>query len=192
MRYLTSGLIAEDRSDVSFLRPVLQAQLQRVALAEGFDAGQMQVSDVAAVKSADAVLAAARELLESCDILFVHRDAREKGKIDSLRGSLAAPSRVVAVVPVRETEAWVLAAACGAEIRIAELDANPAEKGLRWVEKLPDPKAELRRRYHGKRGVEELFDLIAGRADLDRLAEIPAYQSFLHDLTAALKELNFL
>lgn len=191
MKYLTSGLIAEDESDISFLSPLLQAELLRIALAEGFDAGQIQLCDVPAVKSAGTVAKAAAELLGSCHILFVHRDYREAAKVDALRDRLGAENRVVGVVPVRETEAWALAAACSTAYEIPQFDSTAPERGLKWVERLDDPKAELRRRYRGRRSVEDLFTLIAERTDLDRLAEVPAYQSFLLDLTKALKELNF-
>jgi hypothetical protein len=184
-------LIAKDESDVVFLLPLPQAQCERIAWEHG-DLGSARSSDVTTVKPAGVVAKAADELLESSDILFIHRDRRESSKIDELRARTSAGARVVGAVPVRETEARALAAACTTTRQIAELDARPPEKGLKWVEKISDPKAEPRRRYRGRRSVEDLFTLIAERADLDRPAEDPAYQSFLQDLTTALKELNFL
>jgi Domain of unknown function (DUF4276) len=192
VRPLRSALIAEGASDVAFLLPILQAQLERIGWDAEFDAGPVRRATVTTVMSADSVVAEAAELLEVSDLLFVHHDHRESAKIDRLRERLEAEGRVVGVVPVRETEAWVLAAACGLEPSIAAFDAASPERGCRWVEKLADPKAELKRRYRGPASVEDLFTLIAERVDLDRLAEVPAYQSFLQYLTAALKELNFL
>lgn len=191
MRVLTSSLIAEDSSDIAFLLPVLQAQLDRIGWEAEFASEQIYVPEMTTVQSAEAVASTAAGLLEFSDLLFVHHDFREAAKVDRLRERIQAGNRVVGVVPVRETEAWVFAAGCAAS-RIAELDARLPEKGFKWVEKVPDPKAELRRRYRGRRSTEDLFTLIAEQADLDRLAEVPAYQSFMHDLTQALKELNFL
>lgn len=192
MRPLRSALIAEGASDAAFLAPVLQAQLECIGWEAEFEARLIRRATVTSVMSADRVIAEAEELLEISDLLFVHHDDRESAKIDRLRERLKTAGRVVGVVPVRETEAWVLAAACASDQGVAMLDAAPPERGYRWVEKLADPKAELGRRYRGSVAVEDLFTLIAERADLDRLAEVPAYQSFLQDLTTALKELNFL
>jgi hypothetical protein len=192
VRPLKSALIAEGASDVAFLLPLLQAQLERIGWEREFEAGPIQRAAVTTVTSADRVAAEAAELLQTSDLLFVHHDDRESAKINRLRERLEAEGHVVGVVPVRETEAWVLAAACGLVAAVDLFDAVAPEKGHRWVEKLADPKAELGRRYRGPVSVEDLFTLIAEQADLDRLAEVPAYQSFLQELTAALKELNFL
>jgi hypothetical protein len=191
VRCLTSGLIAEDASDAAFLVPVLQAELTRIGWDAEFEALDIQSAEVTTVMSADSVARAAANLLDCSDLLFVHQDVREAAKIDRLRAKVSDGRRIVSVVPIRETEAWVLAAVIGTG-GIEMLDTAPPEKGCRWVERLADPKAELRRRYRGRRSTEDLFTLIAERADLDGLAEVPAYQSFLQDLTKALKELNFL
>jgi hypothetical protein len=185
-------LIAEGASDVAFLLPLLQAQLERIGWDAEFEARPIRRTAVTTVMLAERVAAEAAELLEISDLLFVHHDDRESAKIDRLRDHLGAEGHVVGVVPVRETEAWVLAAACGSAPAVDLFDAVAPEKGHRWVEKLADPKAELKRRYRGPVSIEDLFTLIAERADLDRSAEVPAYQSFLQELTAALKELNFL
>lgn len=192
MRPLKSALIAEGASDVAFLLPLLQVQLERIGWDAEFEARPIRRTAVTTVMPAERVAAEAAELLEVSDLLFVHHDHRESAKIDRLRESLKAEGRVVGVVPVRETEAWVLATACGSAPGIDLFDAAALEKGHKWVEKLADPKAELKRRYRGPASVEDLFTLIAERVDLDRLAEVPAYKSFLQYLTAALKELNFL
>jgi hypothetical protein len=192
MRPLRSALIAEGASDVAFLLPILQAQLERIGWEAEFDAGPIRRAAVTTVMSADRVAAEAAELLQISDLLFVHHDHRESAKIVRLRERLNVEGHVIGVVPVRETEAWVLWSACGLAPAIASFDADSPEKGCKWVEKLDDPKAELGRRYRGPVPIEDLFTLIAEQADLARLAEIPAYQSFMHDLTKALKELNFL
>lgn len=192
MRPLRSALIAEGASDVAFLLPVLQAQLERIGWEAEFEARRIRRVGLTSVMPVDTVAAAAAELLEESDLLFIHHDDRESGKIARLRERAGADGRLVGVVPVRETEAWVLAAACETGAGVALLDTKAPERGCRWVERLPDPKAELRRRYRGTVPVEDLFTLIAERADLDRLTRIPAYQSFLQDLTTALKELSFL
>jgi len=192
VRPLRSALIAEGASDVAFLLPLLQAQLDHIGWDAEFEARRIRRATVMTVMSFDRVAAEAAELLEISDLLFVHHDERESAKADRLRERVEGDGHVVGVIPVRETEAWVLAAACGSEPGVTLFDAAPPERGHRWVEKLLDPKAELGRRYRGPVAIEDLFTLIAEQADLAKLAEVPAYQSFLQDLTNALKELNFL
>jgi hypothetical protein len=49
-------------------------------------------------------------LLDHMDIVMIHHDHNERGKIDSVRERLGhAADRIVGIVPVRETEAWMLA-----------------------------------------------------------------------------------
>jgi hypothetical protein len=192
VRPLRSALIAEGESDVAFLLPLLQAQLECIGRDAEFEVRRILRGTVTTVMPGDRVAAEAVELLEISDLLFVHHDHREATKIDRLRERLGVEGHVVGVVPVRETEAWVLAAAYDSERVTASFEPDPLAKGYKWVEKLADPKAELRRRYRRSMRVEDLFTFIGEQADLARLAEVPAYQSFLQDLTKALKELSFL
>lgn len=87
--------------------------------------------------------------LYPCDVLFVHRDAEgqapdlRRGEIaDALRGSSI---RHVPVIPVRMTEAWLLADETA--IRSAAGNPNGTEDlnlpDVRRLEALPDPKAVL-------------------------------------------------
>ena len=105
MRYLTSGLIAEDSSDAAFLLPVLQSELARIGWDAGFEALEIQSAAATTVMSADSVASAASDLLECSDLLFVHQDSREGAKIERPCAKLTDGHRVVPVVPIRETEA---------------------------------------------------------------------------------------
>ena len=88
--------------------------------------------------------------LYPCDVLFVHRDAEgqapdlRRGEIsDALRGSNI---RHIPVIPVRMTEAWLLADETA--IRSAAGNPNGTEDlnlpDVRRLETLPDPKKVLR------------------------------------------------
>ena len=111
--------------------------------------------------------------------------------------------RTVAVVPVRETEAWVLVD--GDALRAAfgtvlddmglSIPARPRE-----VERIRDPKRTVRRafakvvgtRQLKKKRVETFLDVIGERVRLDRLREVPAFQRLEHDLRAALFTFGYL
>ncbi|HEV2640446.1 MAG TPA: hypothetical protein VGX23_35260 [Actinocrinis sp.] len=188
MKYLVSALLTEGESDEAFLRPVLQNLLDQMALTYEFEAGFMRTSPVRAIDLTARVDSAASVLLKTSDLLFVHRDHRERSKIAALRTRIGAGSRVVAVAPVLETEAWVLAAAFA--VKPPGFDVTKL-LGPKEIERLADPKAELNRRYGGRQCIEDFFGLLAEHVDVDVLKQLPAYQTFLQDLTTALKELNF-
>lgn len=188
MRYLTTALLTEGGSDESFLLPVLRQQLTLLGEERGFEAGPIRTSRVRTVHKPQAVDAQVAELLNECDLLFVHHDKRESAKIEALRARHGDSPRLVAVVPVRETEAWVLAAMYSLPVP----GLNPAcrPNPVRSVEKDSDPKATLVRAFTRGDPID-VFERIGEQVDLDVFKTLPAYQTFLHDLTTALKELNF-
>jgi hypothetical protein len=188
VRYLTTALLTEGGSDESFLLPVLQQQLALLGQEHGFEVGPVRTSSVRTVHNPQLVDVAAAELLTECDVLFVHHDRKESAKIDALRDRIGESARVVALVPVRETEAWILAAAYSLDV--PGLNPTHKPKPVKSVEKDPDPKATLARAYTRGDPIY-VFDRIGEQVDLDVLNQLPAYQTFLHDLTTALKELNF-
>jgi hypothetical protein len=130
----------------------------------------------------------------TADLVFVHHDHRESGKIERLRARVSADfppqAKLVALVSRRETEAWCLADP-EAIARIPGADSAKAPAKAAEVEKLRDPKAALAEALRTAR-LDDALELLAANVSLDRLAEVPAYQSFKLDLTEALKELNFL
>ena len=105
-------------------------------------------------------------------------------------------ARLVPLVPVRETEAWVLA-----DLSIVR-DVAGAGWGPSSVtqshlldrpERLSDPKrtlddimAQARRPRRRKRHVDTFLPLIAERLELPALRRLPSFQRFEHDLRAAL------
>lgn len=189
MRYLASALLTEGESDRAFLPPVLQRQLEDIGCEAGFDVGGVRTGKIRTVGESELVSAEAAELLGECDLLMVHHDYRERGKIDTLRGRLSAGGGLVGVVPIRETEAWVLVAMY--DVGVPGLDPACRPNPLHAVEKDPDPTATLGRAY--RRGDPILGFTRAGeQVDLAVLGQLPAYQELLDRLNAALKELHFL
>jgi hypothetical protein len=188
VRYLASALLTEGESDQAFLLPVVQRQLEIIGLESGFDVGTVRTSSVRTVDHGRAVAREGEELLDECHLLLVHHDKRERAKIERLRSRLL-KAGVVGIVPVRETEAWVMAAMY--TLSVPGLDARYRPDPLQAVEKDPDPKATLNRAY--TRGDPAgVFARVGEQVDLDILAQLPAYQALQNDLNAALKELHFL
>jgi hypothetical protein len=194
MRYLTVSLFAEGLSDLLFLGAVLDRELRRLAYeGDGFAFDGVVREEVSTVTAAERLDDAVAESCRTYDLVLVHQDRNEASKIDALRGRLACVtehvSHVLGVVPVRETEAWMLAdRAAFAHVRGSDFEVCGVSG--RELEKLPDPKAVLRTVCGF--ADHELFRQLGELVALERLAEVPAYRSFKLDLTNALKELNFL
>jgi Domain of unknown function (DUF4276) len=188
VRYLSVALLTEGASDESFLVPVLRQQLALIGQECDFEVGPIRTSPVRMVHGTSQVDGKAAELLEECDLLFVHHDKNESPKVQALRDRLGQGSRIVAVVPVRETEAWILAAVYA--LNAPGLDPALKPEPVRSVEKTPDPKAALRRAYTRGNPIGD-FERFGEQVDIAVLQQLPAYQTFLQDLTTALKELNF-
>ena len=145
--------------------------------------------------------------LYPCDILFVHRDA--EGQTPVLRRNEIATSLRwstvphVPVVPVRMTEAWLLADASA--IRFAAGNPNgTADLGLpelRRLEAVPDPKQVLHealRRASGLNARRRALIPIAQRVhripqyidDFSRLNALRAFRLLQEDIRIAIQNLS--
>jgi hypothetical protein len=160
------------------------------------------------------ILESARQALGAFDILFIHadggaspdraRDERIAPAVRRIAEELAAGAgRAVAVVPVRETEAWAsvdgdaLRRALGA--KVSDLELGVPVRAVD-VEGIGLPKEALERafrevvgrhRRHPKRAAEFL-DIIGERVALSRLREVPAFRMLESDTRMALIELQYI
>lgn len=147
MRPLTVSLFAEGKSDLQFLGGVLERQLRRLSFeGAGFDFSGVLRAQVSTVSAAPRLDEAVLGALAGSNLVFVRNDHNEAEKIDALRARLSAPSargRIVGLVPVRETEAWMLADHEPLRaLRGSRLEDVPGS--ARALERLMDPKATLR------------------------------------------------
>ncbi|MBW4669332.1 MAG: DUF4276 family protein [Cyanomargarita calcarea GSE-NOS-MK-12-04C] len=160
------------------------------------------------------ILEAAREANGAFNILFVHTDGagdsaaayeqRIKPAAQRIAVELSGQQeRTVGVVPVREMEAWTLAdgdALRGAFGTVLDNTGLGIPTKAREVEGLFDPKQILEQAYtkviggkrRARRKAADFFDAIGERVRLERLREVPAYQSFEEELHLALIELGYL
>jgi hypothetical protein len=208
MHYLRLALLPEGPSDYRFL-PVV---LRRLTLDLCVRLAQRQVE----VDEEVADLRALPSLAEdagSFNILFIHADggghpvaSRERHFQPWADWISTEPrfesARPVAVVPVREMEAWALADGDALRNAFGAI-VTDEELGLpfrpRDVEAIPDPKKSLddayatvvgRRRRKKERAVNFL-SAIGERIRLERLRQVPAFQQTERDLQNALSELGY-
>ncbi len=221
MRYLGIALFAEGSTDDRFLNPLLARLCEDLCLRRG--EGPIEVAPLVLLHAPSRfrnashevqVLESVRNMQCQIDILFLHTDgggdaARAiEERIDPVRRIIqerltSFGGRAIAVVPVRETEAWALAD--GDAIRTA-FGSNRDDSSLgipariAEVESLPDPKRSLndawraawpnrRRRNQSATGC---LDLLGQHARLDRLRLVPAFARLHDDLLGALRQLRFL
>ncbi|MGW1669618.1 DUF4276 family protein [Streptomyces sp. NPDC002324] len=195
-RYLNIALLTEGESDQWFLRPLIDRQVEDLEsdATVGFDFGGTVRGECFTVSQRERVVAEVMSLLKEMDLVIIHHDYNEQGKIDAVRSGLTDPAlaeRVIGIVPVRETEAWMLADP-------AALPHGPATeirktvRSPRDVHKVADPKKALAQAFGPRHQPEYDFDLLGQRVSLGVLRQVPAYARWVDDLRTAMKHSRFL
>lgn len=220
MVYLGLALYAEGATDYRFLCPLLlrlceDVCLQHARLPVDISA-VLPLDDAHGMKGAprgERIAHAARHAAGSWNVLFVHTDgsgdpelaARERCTpgIDLVQRSSLPRAEGVAVVPVRETEAWVLTdgdalrAVFGTTLGDAAMNL-PASAAA--AESVIDPKQRLDEvfsmtRPRGRRartGSGALLNALGERVALTRLRRVPSFTKMEADLIVALQRLQVL
>ncbi len=216
MSFVGLALFAEGPTDHRFLSPILRRLTEETCC--GLQR-PIEIGDVMALTSPggshgrprkERILEAAREACGAWTLLFIHTDGEGDPAIARAQRVTPAAERIsselsggrcVAVVPVRETEAW--AVADGNALRVAfGVTHDDASLGVpshpRNVEGLRDPKAVLesayqsavRRRRRRRGGASRFLERIGEHVSFQVLASVPAFQQLRDDLAAALQQLG--
>jgi hypothetical protein len=213
--YLRLLLYAEGKTDYRLLLPLLRRLVEQMCLDSA--RGIVDVEDVQGIDTAKKgdrqtrIVEAASGFWGGACILFIHADGA--GDPERARAEQIAPGMrlieqtfkggaCVPVVPVREIEAWALTD--GDALRDAfETTLRDDHLGIvkrpRDVEKVPDPKKELRAAFSAvagpprrRRRLEDFYTRIGERLDLAKLAQIPAFAALERDLREALRRVGVL
>ena len=220
MHYLGLALYAEGTTDYQFLTPLLPRLCDHLCATESL--APVDVGDVVALDHPSALherprderIAAAAALHEGAwNIVFVHADGAgdpEKARaeavqpaLDALRARFPAAAPAIGVVPVRETEAWLLAdgealrSVFGVNLTDAQLRL-PSPRHL--VEALIDPKAVLQAAFMAtgptgqrrRKGTSPMLGALGDQVSLDCLAHLPSFRRLTEDLRAALLQMGVL
>lgn len=192
-RYFSLALLTEGSSDQWFLAPLIDRQIAELAQEPpvGFDYSGVVTGERFTVAPRETVVREVAELLRYFDVVLIHHDHNERGKVEAVREQFADDAfRLVALVPVRETEAWMLTDL--AALREASPLSDSTWELPHDVEKIADPKAVLRAALGGRRDAERDFDRLGQTVALDMLSKIPAYRRWLGELRTAMERLRFL
>jgi hypothetical protein len=144
-RYFNLALLTAGASDQWFLAPLINRQITELAqeTSVDFDYSGVVAGDCFTAAPRDRVQQEVAELLHFFDVVLIHHDHNELGKDDALRGQFADDAtRIVGLVPVRQTEAWMLADVCA--LREASPVSSASWEVPHDVEKVADPKALLK------------------------------------------------
>lgn len=220
MHYLGLALYAEGPTDYYFLRPLLQRLCEEICVNNSLH--PVEVSEVLPLdhpltaKEApreQRILAAAKEARGAWTIIFVHADGAgdpERARkhltqpaFELIQQELAEEGRGVAVIPIRETEAWAicdgdaLRYVFGTTLTDEQLELPRSPQA---VESDLDPKATLNKAFfltspsgrHKKQGVSPMLSALGERVSLQRIRHLTAFSSLENELKQALKHLMIL
>jgi hypothetical protein len=216
MRWLGLALVGEGPTDHQFLPSVLYRLTEDLCLRNGIGSVEIEpvrplALDRRAGDRTEQIVAAARKAQGSYHVLFLHTDgagdpeAALRERFEPWNRGLAAlgntDERSVAVVPVREMEAWALSD--GDALRAVFGPTLPDDQlGLPRrapdVEAVLDPKRALNEAYERalrprtpRRSVVATLEAIAERVSLARLRLLPAFRRLETDLREALRQLRY-
>ena len=220
MQMLQPALFAEGSSDHRFLKPLIFRFCESLCMTSHSPvevAAVLELQPLAGDSGkprASKIANAAFEAREAWNILFIHADADTSGQrarseriqpaIDEVRRRLTSVRhQTVAVVPVRETEAWAICD--GDALRLSfGVTLNDQQLGVprraQDVETIADPKATLEASFvatrpgtrNARRGAAPYLGLIGEEIALSRLQQVPAFAAFQRELEAALVALELL
>lgn len=220
MYYLGLALYAEGPTDYEFLTPLLPRLCAHICASES--PAPVDVGEVVPLDHPDAVrdrprderiLAAAAMHEGAWSIVFVHADgAADPAKaraeavqpaLDALRARFPAAAPGVAVVPVREIEAWLLVdgdalrSVLGANLTDGQLGLP---KPRHMAESCGDPKAVLQAAFMAtgptglrrRKGTSPMLNSLGDQVSLECLAHLPSFRQLTDDLRAALRQMGVL
>lgn len=220
MHYLGLALYAEGPTDYSFLRPLLQRLCEDICTQESTQ--PVEVSEVNSLNHPattneapreQRILAAAKDASGSWNVLFVHADGagdsvraraqQVQPAIDLLQQELAREGAGVAVIPIRETEAWAI---CDGDALRQVFGTTLTDEQME-LPRLPsaaesdlDPKVTLRKAFlntspsgrHKKQGVSPMLNALGEQVSLQRLRRLTAFATLEDELKQALRLLRIL
>ncbi len=219
MSYLGMALYAEGPTDYRFLSPLLYRLCEDICLHRGRSV--VEISEVQGLNHPEAfkhkpreerILAAAQMARGAWCLLFIHADGEsdaEHARLHQvapaqrlLRQEMGSEGRSIAVVPVRETESWLLAD--GDALRsVFGTTLSDRQLGLPDVAQLEreiDPKIVLRHCFDKarpgarRRNQRETgyFQSLGEEIRLERLRRLSAFQRLESELQQALREMRLI
>lgn len=220
MQQIFVGIIAEGPTDYNFLEPVVTAAFIDVAF-ECSGQIDVEVKKIEVQKGdsfVEYVLNAAKKGWEEygISILVVHADADSSSNHDTYTHKIA-PARgtlehqeehsycrnVVPLIPVQETEAWMLAdkdffrrtintRKTDTELNIVGNPESFTDPKARIKEAIRIGRAEMPRKIRESMGISDLYAPIGQGMRLDQLETLASFKDFKGNIKASIQKLGLL
>lgn len=223
MYQLFVGLFTEGTTDDRFLQSIVQRTLEDIAFNEGRGQFEIEVNviniDKTDKKFVNLVLEASKKGVEEFGMMLfcIHRDAddtsSEKTLINLINPAIKILEEqegndfckdVIPIIPIQETEAWMLADKELLKIQIGASEKSNSELGIeRPPEKMANPKEKIEeairisRRHLVKRrrkslAIKDLYLPIGQSLDLEKMIQLSSFRQFKEDVRIAFRVLNIL
>lgn len=217
-RMLVVGLATEGETDIRFLNDVVLRSIEHLVYTECSQDVDIFVNPIRAEKGEsfeDYVRNSIRRGVEECGMmaLAMHSDSDKDSYeerflhkftpvLESLKANPEGCDLLIPIIPVRMTEAWMLA---DKELFKDEIgsDDTDAELGLdKRPESITDPKmliendlrmlARKRSRKYDAVAISELYDMLGSKVSVEKLSLLPSFVKFLESVRGALTALGYL
>lgn len=221
MHQIFAGLFAEGNTDIDFLKSIVQKTMQTLA----FEcSGQLDIEvfpiviDKTGLDFSKQVLSASKKGFDDygIHILCVHTDADSptsskayQYKINPSKNLLSVESSedfckiLVAIVPIQETESWMLA---DKDLLKQEIGTDKSDNDLginKFPESFSNPKEtisnairiareELTQKRRKSLSINELYLPLGQSIDMSKLEGLSSYQDFRNNIKDAFIQLNLL
>jgi hypothetical protein len=219
--FILAGLFTEGTTDVRFLESIVKKTLDDLAFeCSGEIETELKIIDIkkAGLNFNEQVFSASQITKEfGALILFVHTDADDiddesifKAKIFPAKDFLnkqeddVVCKKLVAIVPVQMTEAWMIADKNLLKEEIG-IEGTDIDLGIhKNPEETKNPKAvveniirlskenQVKRKRRAGLNISDLYQIIGQKIELSELDKLASYNKFKLSLKDVLKELNFL
>lgn len=209
MRYLACVLACEGNSDRTFFPELLKRALEELCaehVPSAITVLPIRVLD-AEVQRPESVLAAVRREEGTFDLVFFHHDGAPPRMFEDAWGRMSSAwdadrraEPLIAVGPIRETEAWMLADAktLADVLGVAEQEVRRCLPQRRHqVESISDPKELLAKLLGSARGrrrraaAQECFIRLAEEIPVTSLKELPSFRQWWEATRKALDDFGF-
>lgn len=221
MAQLFVGLMAEGSTDYRFLNPIIEKTLTQIAFDEIDQEIEILVFDINFKKEGgfpDHVYNASKDGFTKYGImsLVVHADADALNSRDIYKNKISPAFKLikeqaseelckelVAIIPVYETESWLLAnkellkKLIGTNKSDVQLGINGHPESMRRPkEKLIGAirigRQDLPSKIRDSMNISDLYSILGEAIDIDDLLRYDSYKDFLGNIKAMLKNLNLL
>jgi len=224
MGQIFTGLMAEGTTDTRFLIPIIEKTVKDLVYKEYKGDFELSIQEIrlkdTASKYIEKVANAAKYAEESfgADFIFVHLDADNKNarevyqnkinpakqflKDKAMTIGIEACSRIVTIVPITETESWMLADKALFKSQLGTSLSDAELKISRDVEQMADPKkvaqdaikiafSHKTKKRRRELNISELYQPIGSRIDLSKLEPLTSYQDFKQNIRNVFEELGY-